>query len=171
MIRHIAISGLLATALMLAGCGFHLRGTGSAQLALKSISVTATNAHGDMQRTLERALKEGGVKLLPSGQAPYSIRLISDRRTRRSVATSSDVTVSEYGLQLQVKFAVFDASGKQVIGPTTVSTERIYQFDNNSLVGNTEQEKLLNKEMRRDLAEQIIRRVDATIRARANKHA
>jgi outer membrane lipopolysaccharide assembly protein LptE/RlpB len=58
-----------------------------------------------------------------------------------------------------------NAAGKAVIEPTSVSTERIYRFDNASLVGNTEEEKLLNQEMRRDIASQIIRRIDATVRA------
>ena len=151
--------------LLLTGCGFHLRGTGNAQLALSVIHVTSNDAYGEMQQALERALTEAGVKLVPADKAAYSVHLLTERRTRRSVATTSDVQVAEYGLKMEVSFELTDAAGKQVIAPTTVTSQRIYRFDNSSLVGSDEEENLLNKEMRRDIASQIIRRIDATIRA------
>lgn len=171
MQRRLELTLILAMALgLLSGCGFHLRGTGTARLVLTSINVTATDAYGSMQRTLERSLREFGVKVVSATKAPYTLHLLSDSRTRRSIATTSDVRVAEYQLKLAVRFEMLDAAGKQIIPPTTVFTERTYQFDNSSLVGNTEQEGLLNREMRRDVADQIIRRADATVRSRMNQH-
>lgn len=170
MKSRIITGSLVAVAvLLLASCGFHLRGTGSAKMSLSVIHVTANDAYGEMQQALERALKEAGVKLVPADKAAYSVHLLSEKRTRRSVATTSDVQVAEYGLKMQVSFELTDAAGKQVIEPATVSAERIYRFDNSSLVGSNEEEKLLNQEMRRDIASQIIRRIDATIRAGGGK--
>ena len=47
----------------------------------------------------------------------------------------------------------------------TVVTERNYTFDSSSLFGSNEEETILLEEMREDLALQIIRRVDATVRS------
>lgn len=165
MARRITVTMIVLLTLLLSGCGFHLRGEGADHIALGSIHVTATDAHGEMQRALEQALREAGVKLVDAASAPYTVKLLSERRTRRSVATTSDVRVAEYGLKLEVHFELTDQAGKTVIAPTSLSTQRIYRFDNSSLVGNSEQEDLLNREMRRDIASQIIRRIDATLRA------
>ena len=151
--------------LLLASCGFHLRGTGNTRLALSVIHVTSNDSYGEMQQALERALTEAGVKQVAADKAAYSVHLLSERRTRRSVATTSDVQVAEYGLKMEVSFELTDSAGKQVIEPATVTAQRIYRFDNSSLVGSNEEENLLNKEMRRDIASQIIRRIDAAIRA------
>ncbi|HKI74444.1 MAG TPA: LPS assembly lipoprotein LptE [Pseudomonadales bacterium] len=158
---------LFAILLVVAGCGFHLRGTGGDKISLTSISVTAANANGDMQRMLERTLKESGVEL--TAKAPYTVHLTSEATTRRPVATTSDVQVAEYGLRLDIGFELTGAAGKTIIPDTTVSAERTYRFDTSSLVGNTEEEKLLYDEMRRDVADQIISRIDASVRTSMDK--
>jgi len=43
--------------------------------------------------------------------------------------------------------------------------ERIYRFDNQSLVGSSEEESLLTEEMRREIAGNIMGRIDAAVRA------
>ena len=170
MKSRILNGSLVAVAvLVLTSCGFHLRGTGSARMSLSVIHVTANDAYGEMQQALQRALTEAGVKLVPADKAAYSVHLLTERRIRRSVATTSDVQVAEYGLNMEVSFELTDSAGKQVIEPATVSAQRIYRFDSSSLVGSNEEENLLNEEMRRDIASQIIRRIDATIRARNGK--
>lgn len=170
MIRSIRKIGILAFALtFLSGCGFHLRGMGSDQIALASINVSAANVHGSMQSMLERALTEAGVKLVPAAGAPYAVRILTEHSTRRAVATTNEVQVAQYKLELTVQFELDGAGGKQIIPPSNVSAERTYQFDNTSLMGNSEEENLLDQEMRRDAASQIIRRIDATIRAAQGK--
>jgi len=164
--RHAArIAVVCALALAMGGCGFHLRGTGGYEFRLDKINVSATNAYGEMQRELERALVQAGAELVDGDGAPYSVRLLREQNTRRPVATSSDARVAEYELRLEVTFELVDDSGQTVIPATPVFAERIYRFDNTSLVGSSEEENLLTGEMRRDVAAQLIRRIDASIRS------
>lgn len=157
------------TVLLLSACGFHLRGLGADRISLQEINVTAANQHGETERVLDEALREAGVKLVAADKAPYSVRLLNERSTRRSVATTSDVRVAEYGLKLEVQFELLNAAGKQVIAPTTVSAQRVYSFDSSSLVGSSEEEQQLDTEMRRDVASQIISRIDATVSSQQAK--
>lgn len=161
-------SSLLAV-FLLAGCGFHLRGTGGDRVAIGAINVSAANAHGEMQRTLERTLTDAGVRIEEEDKAPWSVRLLGETSTRRPVATSSDVKVAQYGLRLEVSFTLDAAGGKTVIPETSVSAERIYRFDSSSFAGNSEEESLLYDEMRRDVARQIMQRIDASVRAAGGK--
>ena len=165
------VAGVAAVAFIvsMSGCGFHLRGMGGERSAIGEIHVSAANAHGEMQQQLERSLTEAGVNLVEAGKAHYSLRLLTERKTRRAVATTSDVKVAEYEIRFEVGFELTDAAGKSVISPTTVFAERIYRFDSASLVGNSAEEDLLDKEMRRDVASQIIRRVNASVRSAQGK--
>jgi len=51
----------------------------------------------------------------------------------------------------------------EVIPAVRVATERSYSFDNENLESSSEEEALLREEMRRDLSEQILRRVNISI--------
>ena len=160
LLRFAAITVLLS----LTACGFQLRGSGGNAFSVERIHVTAADPNGDMARTLKDALKQAGATLVDEAGAQYSVNLLGERRTRRAAATSADVRVSEYELQIEVQFEL-SSGGKTVIPSTSVSAQRIYRFDSSSLVGSNEEEKLLNDEMRRDIAGQIIRRIDATARS------
>jgi LPS-assembly lipoprotein len=156
----------LLLSLSLAGCGFHLRGMGGLEFSLDAIHVSATNAYGEMQRELETVLEQSGAMLLPDRvDAPWAVRIVTERTTRRAVSTTSQISVSEYELRLEVTFQLSDTNDI-VIPATPVFAERIYSFDSTSLVGSREEEELLTEEMRRDVAAQIVRRIDATVRGK-----
>ena len=163
MRRVIFLICTLTMILVLTGCGFHLRGSQGDDLSVNSVHVSSANAYGLLSRELESMLSARGIELVPASSAEYSIAILSENTSRRPVATSIDISVAEYELTLATKFQVTGANGDIVIAPTTLATERIYSFDRTSLVGNTEEEKLLGKEMRRDIVQQIIRRLASTL--------
>ena len=156
------VLGLVLTGI--AGCGFQLRDTQGFEISAKSLSVSATNLNSQFSQELKRMLTAQGVALVPVSGAEYLISILSERTTRRPVATSADISVSEYELRLETRFQLTNANGELLIGPTMLVTERIYSFDRSSLVGNTEEEELLTEEMRQDIASQLLRRLSARLR-------
>jgi LPS-assembly lipoprotein len=151
---------------LLAGCGFHLRGSQGIDASVGRLNVSAVNAYGPFVRTLERSLVQSGVKVeKQGGGAPYSVRVLDERTSRRSVATTDRITVSDYELRMEVDFELVDDKGKTLIQPTSLVAERIYSFDSTNLTGSDQEEDLLKDEMRRELAEQMKRRIDATVRS------
>lgn len=154
---------LILLTVILGGCGFHLRGTGGYEFSLSELRVSAANAYGELQREVERQLRESGVDLEPAGDAAL-LRILSERTTRRAVATTREISAAEYELRLEVSFDLVAEDETSLIDPTTLFVERIYSFDSNSLVSSREEEALLTEEMRRDIAGQLIRRVDAAVR-------
>lgn len=147
---------------LVSGCGFHLRGSQGVGLSIERIHVSGTNAYGDFVRELKRSLQSGGTEVVEaSGDAPFSLRVMGENTTRRAVATTTDITVSEYELRMEVDFELLGTGGESLIEPTELVAERIYVFDRTSLVGSSEEEELLKEEMRRDLVRQMIQRVNA----------
>jgi len=154
-------------AVLIAGCGFHLRGANTGlDASIERVALSAENAYGAFVQMLQRSLEQSGIEVArQESEAPYAIHVLDERVTRRAVATTSQVRVSEYEVRMEVRFELVDSTGSALIEPANLVAERIYSFDSSSLVGSSEEEELLKEEMRRDLAGQIIRRVNATIRA------
>jgi outer membrane lipopolysaccharide assembly protein LptE/RlpB len=134
------------------------------QLDLKTVHVSATNAHGELARELERLIAEQGIEISSRSGAEYVIDIKSEQKFRRPVATSGDISVSEYELRLETVFEVASRDGTVLIQLARIVAEKIYSFDRNSLIGSSEEEKLLMGEMRRDVAGQLLRRFSASLR-------
>jgi LPS-assembly lipoprotein len=157
---------ILLVSLGVAGCGFHLRGSNDFDLGLSEIHIVASDTYGDLQRMLTSAFTQAGVTVVTSpSDLAYSLSVSGERHSRRAVATTQTISVSEYELRLEVGVALINLSGEEVIPLSMLGTERIYTFDRGSLVGSIAEENLLLEEMRADLVNQIIRRVNASIRS------
>lgn len=148
----------------LAGCGFHLRTIEGFNLDVESVHISATNAYGEFLRELEQILAVQGIEIASKASAEYTIHISSEQKFRRPVSTSGDISVSEYELRLETVFEVTGQDGKILIEPTMIVTEKIYSFDRSSFIGSSEEEKRLTEEMRRDIAGQLLRRFNASLR-------
>ncbi len=161
---------VVSAGLILTGCGFHLRDSGQFSTTLKQVYVSGNDAYGAFVRELKTALSSAGAIVEVNAEnVPYSIFVLTERSSRRVASTTSQITVSEYELRMQVEFQVSDDSGETIIGPTLVAVERSYALDQTNLIGSYEEEDLLKEEMRRDVIGQIIRRVEALARKSLDK--
>lgn len=154
---------------LLVGCGFQLRGTQGYDFDLDNIYLSSVNARGEMMQILGDTLSNQGVEIVSKSDARYSLALLSENTHRRPVATSGDISVSEYELVMEVQFQVLSQNQERLIPPTSVVVEKIYSFDAASLVGSSEEEKLVIEEIRRDISGQILRRVYAALRVESEK--
>ena len=164
--RPILVVFLAVLTLALTSCGFQLRGAGGYELAAESVSIVANNSHSDFADELEDTLKSIGVIVNPTESPQYVIRLNSETTTRRPVASSGNITVSEYEVRLRAVFSISTAAGETLVSDTALVAERIYSFDSSNFVSNTEEESVLVDEMRQDLAGQLVRRFSATLRTK-----
>ncbi|MBL4680496.1 MAG: hypothetical protein JKY88_07205 [Pseudomonadales bacterium] len=145
-------------------CGFQLRGAEGYDFDLGSIHISALNTRSEMVKILADTLSNQGVDISSKSEAPYSLSLLSEITHRRPVATSGDISVSEYELSIEVRFQVLSESNQVLIPPTSVIVEKIYSFDASSLVGSSEEETQVVAEIRRDISGQILRRLYAAMR-------
>lgn len=154
--RLVLLSGGL---LLVAGCGFQLR-TWDLSSNIDSVFVEVAGSN-PLEEPLRRALQQAGVAAAESASAAAVVIELRDmRRTRRGVSVNSRARVAEYQLNLQVLYGVRDAD-QELLAPQWARSARVYQVDRDNLVGSNEEETLLEREMRSDLVQQIIRAVNA----------
>jgi LPS-assembly lipoprotein len=160
------VNGLLA-ALLLSGCGFHLR-TWNLEGTVDTARITA-NVRNPLAEPLRRGLQSAGVELVESPEdADVLIELLADKRGRRSVSVTSRARAAEYETSLQVQYAIHGKDEKVLIESRWMRASRIYQVDAVNIVGGSEEETLLEREMVNDLVQQLIRSLNAVTREQSS---
>ena len=158
---------LLACCLLPAACGFHLRGTQveSVQAPVTRVALVDAAAE-DVGREVRSLLETAGATVLsaPVG-APYTL-LLSGQSLDRSVLSVSAETgkVEEYQLTLTVRMSVVDSEDNELVSGQPIQVARDYPFDEQSVLGSIAEQRVLEQEMIRQAAAQIVRRLDSVVR-------
>jgi len=157
--RLLLSCAVLGATLLASGCGFHLRGTGVDSVELNQLDVSAHNRYGPTYQQVLQALEIDGEKVTPT--APYQLQLLEENQGRRAVSYTSSSTPAEYELSSSLTFQIADRQGRPLIGPETLGTQRTYVNDKDNIIGTTEEEELLRREMRQDLTRQLLFRLSS----------
>lgn len=156
MLRVITV---LIFGVLLAGCGFHLRGTGGIQDTgnIPATYLQADTSAGGIGRELSRLDKFTS----DAGKAEAALQVISEGFDRRVLSVGRRGKVNEYEILYTVRFTVSDKAGKELLAPTTINLTRDYQFDETQVLAKDSEEAVLRRDLVRDAAQQIVRRLQA----------
>ena len=157
MFVAVLLSTLLATG---PGCGFHLR-TWDLATSMESFYVEAERTNL-IAGPLRSALLQAGVAEAQNATAAeVVVALLNAQRDRRSVSVTGQARVAEYEMTLGVQYQVFDGAGTELVAPRWARAARVYRVDRDNIVGSSEEQALLEGEMRNDLIQQIVRPLNA----------
>lgn len=149
--------------LLVAGCGFHLR-TWDLGTALQAIHIDA-DASVDLDRELAQAIRSANVRLAAdAADADVVVKLSRQRQNRRSAAVTAG-RAAEYEMSLSIRFALESPSGEVFTAASELTSERVARLDRDNIVGSSEEQALLVREMRADLVDRIVRVLGARSRA------
>lgn len=146
---------MVAAALLLTACGFHLKGQSPYdRLPYQTWHIGG----GEMQQALEDALIRAKGRPAASDEAEAAVEL-ERVSTRRDVLTVTRAAlINEYMLVLDVRAQAY--RGGQTWGePFAVSVRRNMAYADSQVLGKQEEEARIWQEMQRDAAEQIVRRL------------
>jgi LPS-assembly lipoprotein len=158
-VRH----GLAALMVTLApACGFHLR-SWDVGTSVQSAYVTASPRH-PLEATLESALRQAGVSAAASAeQAEVVVELLDSRSDRRSITVSGQARAAEYETTLAVEYRITDGQGAELVPAQWLERVRVFRVDRDNIVGSSEEQALLEREMQNDLVQQILRSLNASV--------
>lgn len=154
------VAGVLL--LGLAGCGFELRGSASLPAEMAVTRIDTTNPTSLFVRELELLLDANGVDVAGDAGANAAVlRIVSERITRRALTVSGDARVREFELVFALRFSLADPEGNTLIEAETLRLTRDFQFDEQEILGASNEEELLRQDLRRNMAATLIRRLEA----------
>jgi len=157
-LKAIALSAVFAG--LISGCGWQLRGQTSLPEGTENIFVSAADSHGKLMGEFTQLLKANQVTAVQGAQdAQYSIYIEREDNDKRTVSVGSNTLAAEYELTMKVDYRIESAAGGLLVPSTTAQVARSYEYDRNDVIAKDEEEKLIKAEMRRNLVQQIFRRL------------
>ncbi|MNJ55619.1 LPS-assembly lipoprotein RlpB [compost metagenome] len=151
--RNLLVMGL---AVMLSACGFQLRGTGTSELTIKELDVSARNAYGETVTQLRQALKSSGVNVHTG--APYRLVLTNEAETQRAVTYSGSGSTAEYELTTVLSYSINGLNDTNLLNDK-LEVRKIYVYDGNNITGGDQEASQTREEMRRDLVQNMLVRL------------
>jgi LPS-assembly lipoprotein len=157
--RRRALAMMLATGL-LAGCGFHMRG--SSDFAFKKLYI-GIPANTLMGSDLRRAIRGGSDTVVVSDQkeADAILDVLQDTRTKTILSITTEGVVREYRLTQRFGFRLRDAAGKELIAPSQMILTRDLTYNEANALAKDYEEQQLYRDMQRDIVQQLMRRLAA----------
>jgi len=156
MIHHRAIAVLLAAVLLLPGCGFQLRGTGSipdalAPMALDCASGTPRNLCDEVRGQLEL------YDLLAdeASQPAHTLTVEGYSRDRRTSALSDRSASAEYEMTVSVGLNLTTHDDIPLLSDATLRTSEVYRADEEQVLSDELEEEGIEGMLQRELAQQV----------------
>lgn len=161
MSRLVKLSPLLVLALLLSGCGFHLRQSVALPESMQHIHLTVNNG-GDLQRNLARALRNSGITVEDSsGPGVAELAVPQASFSTDSLSISGGARVTEYSVHYQVKVSVSDSAGRVLLPLQDIQMSREYSYDATNTIGNDAQVQEIQRSLVDDMVQSILFRLQA----------
>ncbi len=148
-----------AAAVLLAACGFQLRGTAS----LPFETLYLPNATGGMALDLKRNIQSGTATRVvdDAKSAQAQLQFTEETRFKEILSLTAGGRVREFRLVYRVRFLVSDGKGGVFLPLSTVALSRDVTYDDADVLAKESEEQLLFREMQIDMVQQIMRRIAA----------
>jgi len=152
----------LIMSLMLTGCGFQLRGNIDLPSDLKQVSVVS-NKYSDLVKNLNQRFSNNNIQVVDkSDKDLYRVKIVSETFNRRQLSINISGRVNEYELIYNIIYQI--SSPNEKAKEEAMSLYRDYSFDENNIMGNTDREAQIKKEMTSNAASLIFTKLIAKIK-------
>lgn len=144
--------------LLLAACGFHLRG--QVGMPFGTLYLVAANPNTPFIADLRRNLEANNVRLVSSAeQADMVLDIVSEIPEKQILALGGSGRVNEFQLLYRVSLRAHDLKQQDWIPTEEIVLRRDYLYDDTKILAKEAEEALLYQSMRLDMVQQIVRRL------------
>jgi len=158
MMRRILLVAVIA---LVAGCGFHLRGSTPLPAALAKPYLDAPDRYTPLFAALNQQLRAAGVTLAANpAEASAVIRLHLDETGRELLSVTPQNRPGEYEVYYRAEFSV-TAGEKELLARQHVELTRDYGYEETAVLAKEHEEQSLRAALADEIAALILRRLTA----------
>jgi len=163
--RSLPLVLALALALVLSACGFHLRDALVLPSDIGTVRVASVERYSPLADSLTHSIQRAGAQIAGADdQNATVVDLLSERWADTPISVDQFGRAQEYSLRYAVVFEVRKADGTKPLPRQAVELSRDYISNPVNSIGTEGERELLVKELRREMAASIIRRLGAVAR-------
>lgn len=144
--------------LLLAGCGFQLRGTAS--LPFETLYVQAPTGSQFATQFRRLVISGTGTRIVDNAKgAEATLVLVNELREKNILSLSGGGRVSEYQLRYRMSYRLLDRNAVETIPVTEISLVRDFSYSDTEALSKESEEALLFRDMQNDAVQQLVRRL------------
>lgn len=149
----------LILSLALVSCGYSMRGNINLPDDIRTISLTS-EFYSPLLISITDNLKNSDINVTDSkNKNLYRINILSESFKRRQLSINASGRVNEYEIIYDLSFEISPPNMKSDV--ETITLYRDYSFDENNIMGNSDREQQIRKEMVATSATLIYNRLSA----------
>ncbi|NMT65431.1 LPS-assembly lipoprotein LptE [Marinobacter orientalis] len=157
LMRPVAVTLL---ALLVAGCGFQLRGAPPVSSALQPLAVNcAANVPEQLCNGVQEQLELGRIELKAAAEADFVLKIRNFSQDRRASAITVRAAADEITLRHAVDIEVITADNIPLIEPARLTSSETFRYDESNVLAKQREEDDLQQKLYDRLAQQIIFRL------------
>ena len=145
--------------LLVAGCGFQLRGTAEVPFDTLYLPNTTGGIALDLKRNIQAGTRAKVVGDPKDAQA--IMQFTEETRNKEILSLTGTGRVREFQLRYRVGFRVHDGKGGDYVPQSLIQLTRDVTFNDTEILAKEAEEQLLFRDMQSDMVQQIMRRLAA----------
>ena len=149
----------VAALVLLAGCGFRLRGTAGVPFETLYLPGATSGIALDLKRNIQAGTNARVVD--DPKQAEAILEFSGETRAKEILSLTGAGRVREFRLRYRVGFRVHDGKGADFVPRNTIQLTRDVTFNDADILAKEQEEQLLFRDMQSDMVQQILRRLAA----------
>jgi LPS-assembly lipoprotein len=151
---------IVAVALFLSACGFHLRGT--YELPFDTLYIAQPES-SELRAIIKRNVEASTQTRITdaANEAQATLRIVSDTPVKRILSLNSAGRVREFQLTRTFVFLVASNAGGEYLPQSSIVISREMTFDDSAVLSKASEEVLLWRDIQNDLVQQLLRRLAA----------
>lgn len=159
----------LLFALALSACGFHLREPLTLPPELDGVRVVAADPYSPLAQSLTRSLERAGFPVAERGgddEGVAVLRVLSERWDSQAISVDQFGRAQEFTLRYAAEFRLEDIDGEDLVPDQVIELSRDYVSLPENSTGSESEREMLARELQREMAAAVLRRIDAVTRGR-----
>jgi LPS-assembly lipoprotein len=155
---HLVRALLLLSMVLMAGCGFHLRG--QAGMPFKTMYINTAMPGSPFVMELRRSMEANRVQLVDNAEKAEVILDIASEESGKQVLTlGADGRANEFRLSYRVSLRAYDLKQQTWLPAQDLEQLRDYSYDDAHVLAKESEELQLQKNMQSEMVQQLLRRL------------
>ena len=152
--------------MLISACGYHLRGSFQLPPQMAVTVIKANNMNGELARGLKRSLETSGIFVVDESvykQTAAILHIVDERHSKRVLSVDVNGRVREYALHYQLGIELNGPDGL-FVPRQSIEMSRDFIFDPEDVLGKSDEEADLLRDMQHDMVRLIMLRLQAATR-------
>jgi LPS-assembly lipoprotein len=161
--RRLAV---IAAALLLTACGYHLRGAYQLPKELRALHLQGESS--ELHEQFSRSVQLSAGQLVSSPrQAGMIVRFFNEKMQRRVLSLSARGRANEFELEYRLEYELANAGNAVLLPRQPLEVRREYFNDQQDIIAKDNEEKVIRNEMYQQAVRTILNRARAVLQASA----